>query len=129
MGKILAEVLKRAGPLIAKAGKGLKDAAQKAYEWGKKKLSKEPVKENCKKCKIAADSIKKDDKLRRQMEQRGWTDKQVEEAIGQGEKFPAVNNQTGAAATRYVHPQTGRSVVVDNNTGGIIHVGGDGFLY
>ena len=33
------------------------------------------------------------------------------------------------SATRYVHPETGRSVVIDNVTGEVIHVGGDGFKY
>lgn len=32
-------------------------------------------------------------------------------------------------ATRYVHPKTGKSVVVDNRTGEIFHVGGKGFKY
>jgi hypothetical protein len=32
-------------------------------------------------------------------------------------------------ATRFVHPKTGKSVVVDNATGEIFHVGGEGFRY
>jgi hypothetical protein len=32
-------------------------------------------------------------------------------------------------ATRYVNPTTGRSVVIDNVTQEVLHVGGDGFLY
>jgi hypothetical protein len=35
----------------------------------------------------------------------------------------------GNTATRYVHPETGRSVVVDDETKEVIHVGGDGFKY
>ncbi len=35
----------------------------------------------------------------------------------------------GHSASRYIHPTTGRSVVVDDVTGEVIHVGGDGFLY
>ena len=35
----------------------------------------------------------------------------------------------GNSATRYVHPQTGRSVVQDNVTKEIIHFGGNGFKY
>jgi hypothetical protein len=64
------------------------------------------------------------------MIQRGWTNDQISEAIQRGAKFPATNlvNPTNAA-TRYVHPTTGRSVVVDDITGEVIHVGGDGFLY
>jgi len=33
------------------------------------------------------------------------------------------------SATRYVHPRIGRSVVVDDATGEVFHVGGDGFEY
>jgi hypothetical protein len=40
-----------------------------------------------------------------------------------------VNLETGAPATRYVHPETGRSVIIDDLTGDVIHVGGDGFIY
>lgn len=90
----------------------------------KNNSSKEANKEN-----RQADSIKNQQKLDRQMEQRGWTQNQVEEAIQNGKQYPATNNQTGGAATRYVHPETGRSVVIDNSTKGIIHVGGDGFIY
>ncbi|MFD2051741.1 colicin E5-related ribonuclease [Mesorhizobium calcicola] len=77
----------------------------------------------------ASDPIKDKAKLEKQMAERGWTPDQLEEAIAKGEKHPAVNNQTGEPATRYVSPTTGRSVVVDNKTGSIIHVGGDGFQY
>lgn len=64
------------------------------------------------------------------MAQRGWTAQQISEAIQNGQQFPAVNNvNAGNAATRYVHAATGRSVVVDEVTGEVIHVGGDGFVY
>jgi hypothetical protein len=64
------------------------------------------------------------------MRHRGWTTDQITEAIRHGQKFPAVNNvHPGNAATRHVHPTTGRSVVVDDVTGEVIHVGGDGFVY
>jgi len=64
------------------------------------------------------------------MVQRGWTPDQVTEAIQNGQRFAAANKvNPGNAATRYVHPTTGRSVVVDNVTMEVIHVGGDGFLY
>ena len=64
------------------------------------------------------------------MRQRGWTPDQITEAIQQGQKFPAVNLvNSGNAATRFVHPTTGRSVVVDDVTREVIHVGGDGFVY
>lgn len=64
------------------------------------------------------------------MAQRGWTPQLISEAIQNGQQFPAVNHvNPGNAATRYVHPTTSRSVVVDNVTGEVIHVGGDGFVY
>ena len=64
------------------------------------------------------------------MAQRGWTNEQITEALQTGESFSAVNNiNLGNSATRYVHPTTGRSVVIDDVTREIIHVGGDGFLY
>ena len=65
-------------------------------------------------------------KLRDQMRRRGWTDRQIREALAapgvpaQGKRGPA---------TRHVHPVTGRSVVVDDATGEIFHVGGEGFRY
>ena len=38
-------------------------------------------------------------------------------------------NHTINGATRYVHPTTGRSIVIDNTTGKLLQVGGDGFLW
>lgn len=65
-----------------------------------------------------------------QMAKRGWTEKQITEAIESGQQFPAVNNVNPAnTATRYVHPSTGRSVVVDDVTKEVLHIGGDGFKY
>jgi hypothetical protein len=60
---------------------------------------------------------------------RGWTQEAIDEAIKSGQQVKAVNKATGNAATRYVHPTTGQSVVVDNITGEVIHVGGPGFKY
>ena len=65
-------------------------------------------------------------KLRIQMAKLGWTEEQIIEALrttgvaARGKKGPA---------TRYIHPSTGSSLVVDDATGEIIHVGGDGFEY
>jgi hypothetical protein len=61
-----------------------------------------------------------------QMAKRGWTDEQIEEAL-QTRGIPARGKR--GPATRYVHPTTGRSVVVDDATGEVFHVGGDGFEY
>jgi hypothetical protein len=68
----------------------------------------------------------KEEKIRKQMVKRGWTEEQIVEAMitngipAQGKRGPA---------TRYVHPVTGKSVVIDNATGEIFHVGGEGFKY
>ena len=65
-------------------------------------------------------------KIRVQMRRRGWTDEHLREAFltvplpAQGKKGPAL---------RYIHPKNGKSVVVDEMTGAIFHVGGEGFLY
>jgi hypothetical protein len=64
------------------------------------------------------------------MRTRNWTPAQIDEAIQNGQRFPADNRvNADNSATRYVHPTTGRSVVIDDVTGEVIHVGGDGFLY
>jgi RHS repeat-associated protein len=69
-------------------------------------------------------------KLQRQMQQRGWTPQDITDAIEKGQSYPAPNNVKPAnSATRYVNPTTGQSVVTDNNTGEVLHVGGPGFKY
>lgn len=65
-------------------------------------------------------------KLRRQMNQRGWTEVQVHEAM---HTTPIVAVGKFGPALRYVHPVSGKSVVVDEKTGEIFHVGGEGFRY
>jgi RHS repeat-associated protein len=69
------------------------------------------------------------DKFVRQMMARGWTDDMIREAVVSGRQAPAINKATGNAATRYIHPRTNQSVVIDNVTKEIIHVGGPGFRY
>jgi hypothetical protein len=65
-----------------------------------------------------------------QLAKRGWTPQQITEAIAKGERFAAENLvNKGNAATRFVHTTTGRSVVQDQVTKEIIHVGGSGFKY
>lgn len=68
-------------------------------------------------------------KLARQMLTRGWTWEQVAEARSHGERHLAVNRETGTPARRYIHPETGRSIVIDDASGDVIYVGGDGFIY
>lgn len=67
---------------------------------------------------------------RDKMEERGWTEVQIEEAIARGRQFSTdnyVNNDN--AAIRYIHPETGRSIVIDEATRELIHVGREDFLY
>jgi Colicin E5 ribonuclease domain len=66
-------------------------------------------------------------KIVRQMEQRGWTSDQIQDAYDNGEQVNAVNRATGGTATRYINPVSGQSVVIEDAT--VIHVGGPGFLY
>ena len=64
-----------------------------------------------------------EEKLREQMRRRGWTDQQIREAMA----TPAIAaSGKNGPALRYVHPVTGRSVVVDAATGEVFHVGGAG---
>jgi hypothetical protein len=63
------------------------------------------------------------------MAKRGWNDKQITEALSTN-GIPARNAvEPGNPATRHVHPTTGQSVVIDNKTNEIIHVGGKDFDY
>jgi RHS repeat-associated protein len=65
-----------------------------------------------------------------QMQGRGWTNSQIDDAINSGQQFSAANNvNPGNGATRYVNPDTGRSVVRDDTTNDILHLGGDNFKY
>lgn len=69
-------------------------------------------------------------KWENQMQKRGWTQKQITEDVKKGDSFQAKNMvNKGNPATRYVHPETGRSIVVDNTTNEILHIGGDGYEY
>ncbi len=65
-------------------------------------------------------------KIRAQMASRGWTEPALREAL-RTRPVPAFGKL--GPALRYVHPTTGRSVVVDAATGVIFHVGGEGFRY
>jgi Colicin E5 ribonuclease domain len=70
------------------------------------------------------------EKWQNQLRRRGWTLEQINEAIATGKRYPAPNyvNQ-GNTATRYVSPRTGQSVVVDDQTGEILHVGAAEYKY
>ena len=67
---------------------------------------------------------------RRKMRRWGRTPAHVDEAILAGRQFEVTTHiNPGNGATRSVHPDTARSVVLDDATGEVIHVGGDGFGY
>jgi hypothetical protein len=69
-------------------------------------------------------------KWERQMDKRGWTKGHIDEVIKSGRSYPAKNSVNPAnEAARFVHPETGQSVVIDNVTQQVIHVGGHGFRY
>jgi hypothetical protein len=67
---------------------------------------------------------------RRQLARRGWTPEQIQQVIVTGARYPARNYvNLGNTATRYVSRETGKSVVVNDQTGEVLHVGGSGFQY
>jgi hypothetical protein len=75
-------------------------------------------------------AFKSEAKWANQLKKRGWTKEQIIEAVNKGENFSAENLvNKGNEATRYLHPETGQSVVIDNVTNEVIHVGGPGFKY
>jgi RHS repeat-associated protein len=78
---------------------------------------------------IGAEGISISAKVAGQMEARGWTDESIQEAVQSGDQVQAVNKATGNPATRYINPTTGQSVVLDDVTKEVIHVGGPGFKY
>jgi len=94
-------------------------------------LTKNPVARNSvNEIKWTLGTFKSDEKWASQLKQRGWTSDLITEALDKGKKFPAENLvNPGNPATRYVHPTTGKSIVLDNVTHEIIHVGGPGFIY
>ena len=74
--------------------------------------------------------FKSSKKWANQLANRGWTERQITEAITKGKRFPAVNNVNKAnSATRYVHPKTGKSIVVDDVTKELLHIGKSGYKY
>ena len=65
------------------------------------------------------------------MERRGWTTEMIEEAFREGRITEAVDKTVNpfGRATRYLHPRTGQSVVINDVTGDVIHVGKPGYRY
>jgi len=65
-------------------------------------------------------------KLLQQMKGRGWSEAQIIEALAT--TTLAARGKLGSAM-RYVHPMTGKSLVVDAASGEIFHLGDEGFIY
>jgi len=64
------------------------------------------------------------------MSKRGWALNEIQEAYDEGVSYPEVDfTDGGTPATRFVHPTTGKSVTINNATGGVIHVGDTNFRY
>ncbi|MGC2372541.1 MAG: RHS repeat-associated core domain-containing protein [Solirubrobacteraceae bacterium] len=78
---------------------------------------------------LGAEGISLSAKIAGQMEARGWTEESIQEAMKSDDQVQAVNKATGNPATRYINPTTGQSVVVDDLTKEVVHVGGPGFKY
>ena len=67
-------------------------------------------------------------KWENRMRKRGWTEKQVSEARNSGTKYKADNKVNPEnTATRYVHPETGKSIVVDDVTEELLQVADEGW--
>ena len=77
----------------------------------------------------AGKSVSIGPKILRQMSKRGWTKTQIQQAVRGGQQVRAINKANGNPATRYVHPKTVQSVVVDDVTGDVLQVGGPGFSF
>lgn len=60
------------------------------------------------------------------MKDRGWTESEIMEAL-QTEGIDTFGKK--GPATRFVHPQTGKSITIDNKTGELFHVGDEGYKY
>lgn len=60
------------------------------------------------------------------MKKRGWTEKDIREAMKTKGIPTTIKN---GLVTRYVHPRTGKSIVIDNKTNEIFHVSGEWFKY
>ena len=68
-------------------------------------------------------------KIARQMGPRGWTLDAIRRAIASGEQVRAIDKATGQPATRYIDPQTGKSVVLNDGSWDVIQVDAPGFKH
>ena len=72
-----------------------------------------------------------DKKWSNQMTERGWTRQQISEALAnKNSRVSATNNiNPSNPAGRFTHPTTNQSIVIDEVTNEVIHIGGKGLLY
>ncbi len=68
-----------------------------------------------------------DEEILSDMATRDWTPEQINNAVTYGDRIDAIDKSTGEPATRYVYPETGRSVVINNNTREVVQVGRSDF--
>lgn len=64
------------------------------------------------------------------MKKRGWTEQEITEAITSGPQVPTMFfGDSEHDALRYMHPETGKSLAVDDVTRELIHLGLDDYIY
>lgn len=61
------------------------------------------------------------------MTTRGWTKQEILDTVREGDAYAVTNKATGGPATEYVSRSTGKFVVIDNQSGQVLQVGGQGF--
>ena len=129
IGKNVRKMIQKTGkhiePLLKKSSRNIDDIVSNTKEVVKrqKNINKKGVV-------WIYGALKSETKWTNQLAKRGWTPEQITEAITKGKSFKAENMVNKAnLATRYVHPTTGQSVVIDNITKELLHIGGVGFKY
>ncbi len=74
--------------------------------------------------------FKSEQRWQNQMTGRGWTLEEIDETIANGEQAPAPNRvHPENTATKYIDPKTGKSLVRDDITKEILHIGKAGYDY
>jgi hypothetical protein len=61
------------------------------------------------------------------MTSRGWTKQEILDTVREGDAYAVTNKATGGPATEYVSRSTGKFVVIDNKSGQVLQVSGQGF--
>ena len=120
-GKVVIEIIKQA---LKKSQSKVKDAAGKIRKNPIKRGEKAP-KGGRKDTEWSFDKNKSTTKWENQKKARGWTDKEITEAIKKGDAFPAENFRNNNPATLYKYKD--KYVIRDDVTKEIIQIGGKGF--